>query len=158
MAEKKITPENTVLVAVDIAKHRNEVLIAEPGRRRRRRMVILNTREDHDRLIAMLRSYQLPVQVGFEATGNYHRPLAWRFHEAGFDLSLLSSLALSRTREAIHNGWDKNDPKDAQVMLHMLQTGVCQIYHDPLVAGLNDVQELSNSPLIKWLFPALTPR
>ena len=69
MAEKKITHENTVLVAVDIAKHRNEVLIAEPGRRRRRRMVILNTREDHDRLIAMLRSYQLPVQVGFEATG-----------------------------------------------------------------------------------------
>ena len=42
MAEKKITPENTVLVAIDIAKHRNEVLIAEPGRRRRRRMVILN--------------------------------------------------------------------------------------------------------------------
>jgi hypothetical protein len=29
-------------------------------------------------------------------------------------------MALARTREALHNGWDKNDPKDAQVILHML--------------------------------------
>ena len=32
-------------------------------------------------------------------------------------------MALARTREAPHNGWDKNDPRDAQVILHMLRIG-----------------------------------
>lgn len=54
----------------------------------------------------------------------------------------MSSLALARTREALHNSWDKNDPKDAQVMLHMLRIQATQVYHDPLRAGINDAQEL----------------
>ena len=43
------------------------------------------------------------------------RRLAWRLLEAGFEVRLISSVALARTREALHNSWDKNDPKDAQV-------------------------------------------
>jgi hypothetical protein len=27
----------------------------------------------------------------------------------------------------MHNSWDKNDPKDAQVILHLLKTGLAQI-------------------------------
>jgi hypothetical protein len=65
--------------------------------------------------------------------------------EAGFTLRLISSLALARTREALHNGWDKNDPKDAQVILRMLRIGASQVYCDPLVAGINDLQELSKT-------------
>jgi len=57
----------------------------------------------------------------------------------------VSSLALARTREALHNSWDKNDPKDAQVILHMLGIQATQRYHDPLRAGINDVQELSKT-------------
>jgi transposase len=86
-----------------------------------------------------------PVACAFEATGNYHRPIAWRLREAGFDVCLVSSVALARTREALHNGWDKNDPKDAQVILHMLRIGASLAYHDPLAAGINDVQELSKT-------------
>lgn len=58
---------------------------------------------------------------------------------------LISSVALARTREALHNGWDKNDPKDAQVILHMLRIGATQAYVDPLAAGINDLQELSKT-------------
>jgi len=54
-------------------------------------------------------------------------------------------VALARTREALHNGWDKNDSKDAQVILHMLKIGATQVYADPLVSGINDVQELSKT-------------
>ena len=126
-----------MLVAIDVAKHRNEVLIEEPDRRRRRRrLTVLNTREEHDRLVAALQGYAGPVVAGFEATGNYHRPLAHRLLEAGFELRLISSFALARTREALPNGWDKNDPKDAQVILHMLRIGAVQLYHDPLAHGL----------------------
>src|SRR4051812_11092022 len=40
---------------------------------------------------------------------------------------------------------DKNDPKDAQVILHMLKIGAVQPFHDPLRAGINDIQELSKT-------------
>ena len=145
MTKHQPTPSETALVAIDIAKDRNEVLIEVPGRGRRRRLTVLNTRADHDRLLEMLGALGHPVIVGFEATGNYHRPLAWRLVEAGFGVRLISSVALSRTREALHNGWDKNDPKDAQVILHMLRIGLTQHYHDPLAEGLNDIQELSKT-------------
>lgn len=138
-------PDNAVLVAIDIAKARNDVLIEIPGHKRRRRMVVQNTRAEHDRFIDLLRSFERPVVAGFEATGNYHRAVAWRLLDAGFETRLISSMALARTREAIHNGWDKNDPKDAQVILHMLRTGLSQYYQDPLAAGISDIQELSKT-------------
>lgn len=145
MTLTKDMPDRAVLVAIDIAKHRNEILIEIPGRTRRRRLTILNTRGDHDRLVEILAGFELPVVAGFEATGNYHRPLAYRLLTAGIDLRLISSLALARTREAITGGWDKNDPKDAQIILHMLRIGHVQRYCDPLAHGLVDIQELSKT-------------
>ena len=138
-------PDRAVLVAIDVAKHRNEVLIEVPGRARRRRLTFLNTRAEHDRFVETLATYDAPIVAGFEATGNYHRPLAHRLLTAGIELRLISSLALARTREAITNGWDKNDPKDAQIILHMLRIGHVQRYCDPLVHGLVDIQELSKT-------------
>lgn len=145
MTNRQPTPSGAALVAIDIAKHRHEVLIERPGQSRRRRLTILNTRADHDRLIDILCSLGCSAIAGFEATGNYHRALVWRLIEAGIELRLISSVALARTREALHNGWDKNDPKDAQVILHMLRIGLTQHYHDPLAEGLNDIQELSKT-------------
>ena len=75
MARHEPTPAPATLVAIDIAKTRNEVLIEAPGRSRRRRLTVLNTRAEHDRLIELLRAGG-PVITAFEATGNYHRPLA----------------------------------------------------------------------------------
>jgi transposase len=145
MTNKQVTPTDAILVAIDIAKARNEVLIEFPGRQRRRKLSIRNTRDDHDRLVALLTDAGKRVICGFEATGNYHRAIAWRLIQAGFDVRLVSSMAAARTREALHNSWDKNDPKDAQVILHMLRIGATQHYHDPLLAGINDVQELSKT-------------
>ena len=134
-----------MLVAIDISKHRHEVLIGIPGKKRRRRLTIPNTLDDFERLSSDLASYGLPVRIGFEATGNYHRALGTSSWPAGFELKLVSSVALARTREALHNSWDKNDPKDAQVILHMLEIGAVQFFHDPLCAGTNDIQELSKT-------------
>jgi hypothetical protein len=145
MTELNPTPAPATLVAIDIAKHRHEGLIEAPGHQRRRRLTILSTRADHDRLVEILTAYGNSVVIGFEATGDYHRGLAYRLLSAGFELRLVSSVALARTREALHNGWDKNDPKDAQVILHMLRIGATQRYVDPLAAGINDLQELSKT-------------
>ena len=89
MTRREPTPDGAVLVAIDIAKTRNEVLIEPPGGGRRRRLTVLNARAAHDRLIETLASYGAPVIAGFEATGDYHRALAWRLGEAGFTARLI---------------------------------------------------------------------
>ena len=92
---------STVLVAIDISKHRHEVLISIPGKkRRRRRTTIMNTLEVFQRLAINLASYDLPVRIGFEATGNYHRVLAHHLGQAGFELKLVSSVGLAQMQEA----------------------------------------------------------
>jgi transposase len=139
------TPQRVTLVAVDIAKNSHDVLIESPARGRQRRLRLANNLEDFEQLAGYLRSLKSPVLIGFEATGNYHRPLAYFLHRQGFELRLIPTLALARTREAMHNSWDKNDPKDAQVILHLLKTGLAQTWHDPVVKGINDLQELSKT-------------
>jgi len=145
MTVDQATRPDPVLVGIDISKNRHEVLIEVPDRKRRRKVTMTNTRDDFDRLTTLLQEYQRPVRIGFEATGNYHRALAYHLTSAGFETKLVSSVAMARTREALHNSWDKNDPKDAQVILHMLTIGAEQFYHDPLVQGTNDIQELSKT-------------
>ena len=83
--------------------------------------------------------------IAFEPTGEYHRALMHRLGQAGFTLRQVSSLAVARTRDAMYNGWDKNDPKDAQVILHLLKTGTTQRFVDPLVSGHHDLQEMANT-------------
>lgn len=38
-----------------------------------------------------------------------------------------------------------DDPRDAQVILHMLRIGAVRIFQDPMVAGTNDIQDLSKT-------------
>lgn len=45
----------------------------------------------------------------------------------------------------MNNSWDKNDPRDAQVILPLLKTGLSQTWCDPLIGGTNDAQELSKT-------------
>jgi hypothetical protein len=80
-----------------------------------------------------------------EPTGNYHRPLAYRLRTEGFEVYLVSSVAAARYREALFNSWDKNDPKDAAVILDMLKQGKVLRYYDPVLAGIHDLQELSKT-------------
>lgn len=70
MTRQQLTPPAGVLVAIDVAKARNEVLIEVPGSGRRRRLSVLNTRAEHDRLIALLSdlstSAEVSAFVGFQ--------------------------------------------------------------------------------------------
>jgi len=54
MTNKEPISADAALVAIDIAKVRNEVLIEAPGQKRRRRLSVLNTRTEHDRFIETL--------------------------------------------------------------------------------------------------------
>jgi hypothetical protein len=63
MTDATIAHSEPVLVAIDIAKARHEVLIAVPGKRRRRRLTVLNQLDDFDRLITTLSEYDRPVRA-----------------------------------------------------------------------------------------------
>lgn len=141
---RSLAPEPVVLVAIDVAKNEHQALIEAPGGKRRS-VRFANSRKGFDDLAGALKRYQLPVNVAFEATGDYHRALASFLQRSGYGLRLVSSVATARTREALYNSWDKNDPKDAQVILHLMKTGATQIFHDPFVSGYNDLQELAST-------------
>jgi transposase len=80
-----------------------------------------------------------------EPTGDCHRTLAYRLLNEGFDVCLVSSVAGDRLREAMFNSWDKNDPKDASVILALLKQGLTMQLVDPLTAGHHGLQELSKT-------------
>jgi transposase len=131
-------------VAIDIAKGVNVALVEHvDGRRERFRFV--HGRGDYDRLVAFLRGCAAPCRIALEPTSDYHRTIAYRLISEGFDLVLVSSVAGARLREAVFNSWDKNDPKDAQVILRLLKQGMTQRYCDPLVMRTHDLQELSKT-------------
>lgn len=136
--------KGTVLVAIDMAKNEHVALL-EPPEGRRKTFVIQNTRAGIDGFLSLVRSYGGACDVAFEPTGDYHRPIAYAMLRAGFRLHFVSSIATNRTREAIYNSWDKNDPKDAHVILALLKAGNTQIYHDPLEHGHHDLQEIANT-------------
>jgi transposase len=133
-----------VRVAIDVAKLTHQVLLELPSGKRRV-MRVANTRTEIERFVSMLLALAHSCEIAFEPTGDYHRPLAYRLGQAGFRLCLVSSIAVARTREALYNSWDKNDPKDTQVILHLLKNGTTQQYLDPLVTGHHDLQEMANT-------------
>jgi transposase len=116
-----IAQNKRVLVVIDIAKARHEVLIAVAGKKHRRCRTVLNKFADVTRLIAALKDYSHPVRAAFEAAGHYHRALAYHLVTTGFEVKLVTSVVLACAREALHIRWDNNDPKDAQVILHMME-------------------------------------
>lgn len=134
----------TVWVAIDVAKQAHQVLIERPDGSRRA-VRVANTVGDIDRLVRDLRRLAAPCEIAFEPTGDYHRAVMHRLGAAGFHLCQVSSVAVARTRDALFNSWDKNDPKDAHVILHLLKTGATQRYREPLVTGYNDLQEMANT-------------
>lgn len=144
MTSKSSTTSPVVWVAIDVAKFTHQVLLELPSGKRRA-MRVANTKPELDRFVATLRAFDSPCRIAFEPTGDYHRPMAYLLGQAGFHLCLVSSIAVARTREALYNSWDKNDPKDAQVILHLLKQGTTQRYLDPLVTGHQDLQEMANT-------------
>lgn len=140
MGTFRSTGTDPAWLAIDIAKKQHEGLL-EGKAGGRRRLTIENSRNGFDQLAKELRPYR-PCEIALEPTGDYHRALANFLIRQGHRVHFVSSIATNRTREALYNSWDKNDPKDAQVILHLLKGGTTQIFADPLERGHQDLQEM----------------
>lgn len=135
--------QNTTLIAIDIAKKAHDVLIQWPNGKRKS-MKITNTLEEYQRLL-LTAGNEYPIIAGFEPTADYHRTIAFWLAEQGVQCHLVSSLSSARAREMMFNSWDKNDRKDANVILYLLVNKLSKPYYDPLRNGTMDIQELSNT-------------
>jgi len=142
MTDQLLTPRTWV--AIDIAK-RTHVVLVELADGKRRSFRIQRQRDSIDGFVAFLHGQEAPVRIAFEPTSNYHRTIAHRLYVEGFQVQMVSSVASARFREAVFNSWDKNDPKDAGVILSLLKQGITQHYHDPLEEGIHDIQEISKT-------------
>jgi len=131
-------------VAIDIAKGWNVALI-EHADGRQQRFRFRHCHEDYQGFVTALRTALSPCRIALEPTADYHRTLAYRLVSEGFDVVLVSTVAGARLREAVFNSWDKNDPKDAAVILRLLKQGMTQRYCDPLLMQTHDLQELSKT-------------
>ena len=69
------TTNATVLVAIDVAKRRNDVLVRLPDSSLKL-FKVANTLEDFCKFVAYLRSLSAPCKIAFEPTADYHRPIA----------------------------------------------------------------------------------
>jgi transposase len=115
------------LVAIDIAKESNVVLVQEASGQKRS-FKVANTAADHDQLVLYLSSLSGRTRVAFEPTGDFHRPLAFDCRKrvrSGFHFS---GGAGKVPGGPFYGTWDKNDPKDTRVILAMLSHGLVQSY------------------------------
>lgn len=99
MTNPQSTLEAVVWVAIDVAKDRHEALIEAPGWKNRKKFRVQNTAQEFRAFADFLHSLGSSTRIGFEPTGNYHRALTYFLHSEGFQLELISSLAVARTRE-----------------------------------------------------------
>ena len=94
MTQSSSIMQPPVLVAIDIAKLRHDILVQLPSGARKH-LKINSTLADFDRLATFLHGCGSPCLVGFEPTGDYHRPLARFLHRQGFHLCMVSSIAVA---------------------------------------------------------------
>ena len=135
---------NDLLVAIDVAKRAHDVLVRWPSGWSRA-FRVANQQQDFQSLTVFLQEQNLPVRVSLEATADFHRAIAHWLLRHGFEVHLASSVASARVREVLYNSWDKHDRKDTQVILYLLEHNLTAPFHDPLVSGSFNLQELSNT-------------
>lgn len=74
-------------------------------------------------MLALTASPHDDIIAAFEPTADYHRNIAWWLHKQGVKCHLVSSVRCARVREMLFKTWDKNDRKDASVIMYLLEQG-----------------------------------
>lgn len=144
MTDNQNNSVNLTLVAIDIAKKHHDALI-QFSNGKTLQMKLDNSLTGYQRLWEASRKYDTDVRIGFEPTSDYHRNIAYWFEQQGAQCHLISSLACARAREMLYQTWDKNDRKDAKVIMYLLSSGISKPFYDPLINQTMDIQELSNT-------------
>ena len=86
MTATNSTARPRILVAIDIAKAKHEVLVELPTGKRRK-MIVRNQLSDFHQLAAYLKRLEGALEIALEPTADYHRNLAYFLKAQGFVVS-----------------------------------------------------------------------
>ena len=84
-----------ILVAIDVAKAKHDILVELPSGQRKK-MIVRNRRDEFQQLVAYLKSLDGTCEIAMEPTPHYHRCLAYFLGSHGLELRLVSSIAVAR--------------------------------------------------------------
>jgi transposase len=143
-----------LIVGIDIAKQKHNAFFGtSTGKTLFKRLVFDNSKEGFEKLLTQQEALRVQnnlsqVVMGVEPTGNYHKPLAEYLIESGYQVVLVSGVAVKRNRELLDGRWDKNDSKDSANIADLISQGKCQFYEHPNI----NIRELRNQLSLKKRF------
>ena len=143
-----------LIVGIDIAKEKHHAFFGTAtGKTLFKRLVFNNSKEGFEKLLAQIEAVMVqnnlsPAVLGIEPTGNYHKPLGEYLIESGYQVVLVSGVAVKRNRELLDGRWDKNDTKDSANISDLISQGKCQFYEYPDI----NIRELRNQLSLKKRF------
>jgi len=126
-----------LIVGIDVAKERHHAFFGTAtGKTLLRRLVFDNSREGFEKLLLQTEALQVQhsfpqVVFGLEPTANYHKPLGECLIRQGYQLVLVSGVAVKRNRELLDGRWDKHDTKDSANVADLISQGKCLYYEHP---------------------------
>jgi len=136
-----------LIVGIDVAKDKHHAFFGTAtGKTLLRRLVFENDKVGFEKLLTHVEAIRVQhalskVVFGFEPTGNYHKPLGMYLVKRGFNVVLVSGVAVKRNRELLDGRWDKHDTKCAANIADLISQGKCLYYESPS-ATISDLRDL----------------
>jgi transposase len=148
---KEIRGSNEYLiVGIDVAKDKHHAFFGTAtGKTLLKRLIFENNMNGFERLLDYTETVKTEHELekivfGLEPTANYHKPLAEYLIKCGYNVVLVSGVAVVRNREMLDGRWDKNDDKDSANIADLISQGKCQYYDytSTTLRGLRDLLSL----------------
>ena len=123
-----------LIVGIDVAKDKHHAFLGTAtGRTLLRRLIFENSMNGFEKLLEYAETIKArhaleKAVFGLEPTSNYHKPLAEYLIKCGYNVVLVSGVAVVRNRELLDGRWDKNDDKDSANIADLISQGKCQYY------------------------------
>ena len=139
-SHKKLVQPDSLIVGIDIAKHKHWAQIIYQNEDVGKAFPIENTTEGFENLVRVIKTQQKRlgasnVVVGMEPTGHYFKPLAYYLKRTKTcELVLVNPYHVNRTKELDDNSPSKTDPKDARLIAKLISQG--HYFNDQLSTGI----------------------
>ena len=136
-----------LIVGIDVAKEKHHAFFGTAtGKTLLKRLVFENTIEGFEKFFAHVKALKAQhglkkVVFGLEPTANYHKPLGEHLIKCGYQVVLVSGVAVKRNRELLDGRWDKHDAKDSANVADLISQGKCLYYEYPPMV-LRDLRNL----------------
>ncbi len=136
-----------LIVGIDIGKETHHSFMGTAtGKSLYRKLIFKNNIDGFTMLLAHVESIKVQndlseIVFGLEPTGNYHKPLGNHLIRCGYNVVMISGVAVKRNRELLDGRWDKHDTKCAANVADLISQGKCQYYEAPS-SKISEIRDL----------------